>query len=56
MEVENLPTEPLSTLYIEAAGVTGAFRVNGSTWAFTDQGIVAGCDAVLNGGIGRPPE
>lgn len=56
MEVENLPTEPLSTVYIEAAGVTGAFRVNGSTWAFTDQGIVAGCDAVLNGGIGRPPE
>jgi len=51
-ELRNLPSEPMGTLYLEAAGTIGRFRANGTTFAFDSQGLIAGCDAMLDGGAG----
>jgi hypothetical protein len=51
-EFRNIPSEPMSSIYIEAAGTVGRFRANGITYAFDAQGMVAGCDAMLDGGAG----
>jgi hypothetical protein len=51
-ELRNLPSEPMGTLYLEAAGTVGRFRANGTTFAFDSQGLIAGCDAMLDGGAG----
>jgi hypothetical protein len=42
----------MGTLYLEAAGTVGRFRANGTTFAFDSQGLIAGCDAMLDGGVG----
>jgi hypothetical protein len=42
----------MGTLYLEAAGTIGRFRANGLTFAFDSQGLIAGCDAMLDGGAG----
>jgi hypothetical protein len=51
-ELRNIPSEPMGTLYLEAAGTVGRFRANGSTFAWDSQGLVVGCDAMLDGGAG----
>jgi hypothetical protein len=51
-ELRNLPSEPMGTLYLEAAGTVAKFRANGTTFAFDSQGLIAGCDALLDGGAG----
>jgi hypothetical protein len=51
-ELRNLPSEPMGTLYLEAAGTVAKFRANGTTFAFDSQGLIAGCDAMLDGGVG----
>lgn len=51
-ELRNLPSEPMGTLYMEAAGTVGRFRANGITFAFDAQGLIVGCDAMLDGGVG----
>jgi hypothetical protein len=51
-ELRNLPSEPMGTLYLEAAGTVGKFRANGTTFAWDSQGLVVGCDAMLDGGAG----
>lgn len=51
-ELRNLPSEPMGTLYLEAAGTVGRFRANGTTFAFDSQGLIVGCDAMLDGGAG----
>ena len=51
-EFRNIPSEPLAGIFIEAAGTIGKFRANGITYAFDAQGLVAGCDAMLDGGAG----
>ena len=51
-ELRNLPSEPMGTLFLEAAGTVGRFRANGTTFAFDSQGLIAGCDAMLDGGAG----
>jgi hypothetical protein len=43
----------MGTLYLEAAGTVGRFRANGTTFAFDSQGLIAGCDAMLDGGAGK---
>lgn len=48
---EVLPTRPFDPLYVEAQGVVGAYRVNGSSWAFDANGIVASTDALLWGAV-----
>jgi hypothetical protein len=51
-ELRNIPSEPMGTLYLEAAGTVGRFRANGTTFAWDAQGLVVGCDAMLDGGAG----
>lgn len=51
-ELRNLPSEPMGTLYLEAAGTVGRFRANGTTFGFDAQGLIVGCDAMLDGGAG----
>ena len=51
-EFRNIPSEPLAGIFIEAAGTIGKFRANGITYALDAQGLVAGCDAMLDGGAG----
>lgn len=51
-EFRNIPSEPMGGIYIEASGTVGRFRANGITYAFDAQGLVAGCDAMIDGGAG----
>ena len=52
-EIRNIPSEPMGTVYLAAAGTVGRFRANGITFAFDSQGLIAGCDAMLDGGAGK---
>lgn len=48
---ELLPANPFDSLYLQAQGVTGAYRVNGTSWAFDANGVVASTDALLWGAV-----
>ena len=48
---ELLPKRPFDPIYLEAGGITGAYRVNGTSWAFDAGGIVASTDALLWGAV-----
>jgi hypothetical protein len=51
-EFRNIPSEPMGGIYLEAGGTVGRFRANGITYAFDAEGLIAGCDAMLDGGAG----
>jgi len=48
---EQLPKRPFDPLYLQASGITGSYRVNGTSWAFDASGIVASTDALLWGAV-----
>jgi hypothetical protein len=48
---EQLPKRPFDPLYLQASGITGSYRVNGTSWAFDANGIVASTDALLWGAV-----
>jgi len=48
---DQLPKRPFDPLYLQAGGITGAYRVNGTSWAFDANGIVASTDALLWGAV-----
>jgi hypothetical protein len=48
----SVPRYPLEALYLDLAGVVGAYRTNGITVAFDSNGVVANVDALLVGGVG----
>lgn len=48
---ELLPKRPFDPLYLQAGGITASYRVNGSSWAFDSNGIVASTDALLWGAV-----
>ena len=48
----SVPRYPLEPLYLDLAGVVGAYRTNGITVAFDSNGVVANVDALLVGGVG----
>lgn len=47
-----MPLYPLSYVYIQAAGATGAYRSNGMSWAINSDGILCSMDALFWGGVG----
>ena len=47
-----MPLYPLSYVYIQAAGATGAYRSNGMSWAMNSDGILCSMDALFWGGVG----
>jgi hypothetical protein len=49
---ERLPAAPFSPLYIEANGLTGMYRTNGTSWAFDGNGIIASVDALFWAAVG----
>jgi hypothetical protein len=51
-EIRNLPSEPLGTFCIDAAGVSAVFRSNGQSWAWGPEGMIVGADALLHGTAG----
>lgn len=48
---DQLPKRPFDPLYVQASGITGCYRVNGTSWAFDANGIVASTDALLWGAV-----
>ena len=50
---ELMPSVPFAPVYIKAAGLTGQYRVNGSSWTFDANGIVCSIDAMFWGGVGQ---
>lgn len=50
---DRLPTKPFAPLYINAAGLSVATRLNGTSWAFDGSGMVASSDLMLCGVAGR---
>lgn len=49
---EYLPTRPFDPVYINADGITGQFRINGLSWVFDSNGIIASTDALFWGAAG----
>ena len=49
---DRLPTTPFAPLYINAAGLSVAVRLNGVSWAFDGSGLVASTDLMLCGVAG----
>jgi hypothetical protein len=49
---ERLPKRPFDPLYVKAGGITASYRVNGASWTFDANGIVASVDALLWGAVG----
>jgi hypothetical protein len=50
---EMMPSVPFAPIYVKAAGITGQYRVNGSSWTFDANGIVCSIDAMFWGGAGQ---
>jgi hypothetical protein len=50
---ELMPSVPFAPIYVSAAGITGQYRVNGSSWTFDASGIVCSIDAMFWGGAGQ---
>ena len=50
---ERLPTTPFSPVYVNAAGLSVATRINGTSWAFDQSGLVVSSDLMLCGVAGR---
>jgi hypothetical protein len=50
---ELMPSVPFAPIYVKAAGITGQYRVNGSSWTFDANGIVCSIDAMFWGGAGQ---
>lgn len=46
-----MPPRPFDPVYIEAEGLKGQYRINGTSYTFDSNGIVASTDAMFWGGI-----
>lgn len=51
LPAELLPPRPFDPLYVEADGLTAQYRVNGATYSFDSNGIVASADCLFWGGV-----
>mgnify|MGYP006266494399 CR=1 FL=1 len=49
---ELMPEAPFSPFALQANGVTGLYRTNGTSWTFDAQGMVVATDALFWGGVG----
>jgi hypothetical protein len=47
-----MPDEPFAPIYVQAAGITGQYRLNGCSWAMTGDGVIASTDALFWGAVG----
>jgi hypothetical protein len=50
---ELMPPKPLDSIYINAANLVGNYRINGTSYVFNSDGIIASTDALFWGAVGR---
>ena len=50
---ERMPAAPFDPIFVQAAGLTALYRVNGNQWAFDSNGIVCSTDALYWGVAGK---
>ncbi len=50
---ERMPVAPFDPIFIQAAGLTALYRVNGNQWAFDSNGIICSTDALYWGVAGK---
>jgi hypothetical protein len=48
-----MPAAPFDPIFVQAAGLTALYRVNGNQWAFDSNGIVCSTDALYWGVAGK---
>lgn len=48
-----LPTEPFAPVFVQAAGLVAAGRLDGTSWAFDANGLIVSSDVLLCGVSGR---
>jgi hypothetical protein len=46
-----MPLYPLSSVYLQAAGLTAAYKANGLSWSFNSDGILGAMDALYAGAV-----
>lgn len=46
-----MPLYPLSTVYLQAGGLTASYKSNGMSWSFNNDGILCAMDALFISGI-----
>ena len=49
---ERMPVSPFLPIILEANGLSALYRVNGASWAFDANGIIASMDALFWGAVG----
>ena len=49
---EDVPTRPLSVLYVQISGVTVSYLTNATNWTFDATGIICSVDALFWGAVG----
>jgi hypothetical protein len=50
---ERMPAAPFDPIFVQAAGLTSLYRVNGNQWAFDSNGVICSTDALYWGVAGR---
>jgi len=46
-----MPLYPLSSVYLQAAGLTAAYKANGLSWSFNSDGVLGAMDALYAGAV-----
>jgi hypothetical protein len=49
---EKLPAQPFAPFVVQAGGVSGQYRTNGTTWQMSSEGVLVSTDALFWGGVG----
>ncbi len=49
---EHLPAAPFAPIMVQLSGLTALYRINGTSWTMSGEGIVAATDAMFWGAVG----
>jgi hypothetical protein len=53
MMASDMPSYPFEPINISLRGYVGQYRTNAQSWTFDSQGIIASCDALFWGAVGK---
>lgn len=51
LAAKGMPLYPLSSVYLEAGGLTASYKSNGMSWSFNSDGVLCAMDALFVSGI-----
>lgn len=51
LAAKGMPLYPLSTIYLQAGGLTASYKSNGMSWSFNSDGVLCAMDALYVSGI-----